>query len=216
MNDQPQKEGRGRLWLAIGLVVAATLAAVLMVPDEEPAEVEAIPAPVVSPPPATAPAEPEAPPPAESAMAPEARKTESPATETAVSSSTGPEGSAARAWLAAADNPSPAELAAKALQFQRMGQVADAWLLYFKAAREGDAGAAMALAEQADPVFFDPARSALEKPDLVQAHKWYSRAAELGAAGAVARLEQLLKQVEKRAVAGDERAALLLEEWRSK
>jgi len=206
VNDQPQQPGRGRLWLAIGAVVLATLAAVWMVPDDKPGRPREIPAPP-SPPsePAENPASEEGGAPAEAPAQPEAE----------VETKKAPEGAAARAWLAEAGDPAAVEITAKAREFQRAGRLADAWLLYFKAAREGDPAAAMALAEQADPAFYDPARSALARPDLVQAHKWYARALALGAEEARSRLKGVLERLARRASQGDEAAALLLQEWRN-
>ena len=220
MNEQPQ-ESRARLWVAIGVVVAATVTAILLVPDDQRKPVEAIPTPPVQVQPETAESRKVETEPPEShqektAADAEAAAPSRPAEETSSAAAPGPEGSAARSWLAAAGQVTPGQLLEKARQFERSGQLADAWLLYFKAAREGSAAAAMALAEQADPVSFDPARSVFEEPDLVQAHKWYRRAAELGDAEAQQRLQRLLALVEKQAVAGDERAALLLQEWKAR
>ncbi len=214
MNDQPQ-EKRTRLWVAIGVVVAATVTAVLLVPDDQRQPVEAIPAPPAPVQPATPVQSRGETRPREAVARPETSVPPPEATaEPGPTTGIGPEGSAARTWLAANGQAAPEQILEKARRFEEAGQLADAWLLYFKAAREGSAAAAMALAEQADPAFFDSARSVLERPDLVQAHKWYRRAAELGDARASQRLQRLLALVEKQAASGNERAALLVQEWK--
>ena len=205
-----------RLWLAIGVVVVLTALAIWLVPDDE-APVEPIEVPI-QPPSQTAPQpKPAAPRPAVSTPAP-AGETEPPANPEMVPQPRGPEGSLARRWLAdhpeAADD--PRALLHQARRFENQGALGDAWLLYFKAARRGSAAAAMVLAEQADPAYRDPARSLYDAPDLIQAHKWYQLAARNGSAEAPARLAALEAELARRARAGDEKAALLLEEWTKK
>ncbi len=216
-------EGNSRLWLSIAIVVVLTAVAIFMVPDQEPEQVEAIPLPGqiatrVTPGTEKAPQEerqtrkPQAASPEEQAQPPAAPEKVPPAAPS------GPEGSAARAFLASAENAGidPEELVAKAREFQQQGLAGDAWLLYFKAAREGDASAAMALAEQADPEFFDPASSALSEPDLVQAHKWYRVAEKAGSDEAAQRLGKLYERLQRAAENGDERAGLLLQKWKAR
>jgi TPR repeat protein len=89
----------------------------------------------------------------------------------------------------------------------------DAHLLYFFAARQGHRDAALALASLYDPVIFDPAASALEQPDPVQAHKWYLRAADAGDTTAQERLDALRLWLEEAARDGDQGARLLLMRW---
>jgi hypothetical protein len=101
----------------------------------------------------------------------------------------------------------------RAWRLQRAGRLVDAHLLYFFAAREGSVPAAVALAAMYDPVDFDPAASALDRPDPVQAHKWYQRAADAGDVTAKARLEALRRWVETAAAAGDLEARSLLMGW---
>ena len=99
-----------------------------------------------------------------------------------------------------------------AREAQANGELADAYLLYFFAAREGHAGAALALGTQADPASRDPGNSVFEAADLTQAHKWYQLAAEGGDAEARNRLADLRRRVEKMAAEGDpqaQRVALL-------
>jgi TPR repeat protein len=101
----------------------------------------------------------------------------------------------------------------RAWRLQREGRLIDAHLLYFFAAREGSVPAAVALAAMYDPVDFDPAASALDQPDPVQAHKWYRLAADAGDITAKARLEALRRWVEAAAEAGDIEARSLLMRW---
>ncbi len=126
------------------------------------------------------------------------------------------DGDAARNYLAdaAGEGIAPEAVFAQAQEFQSRGRFADAWLLYFSAARDGHAGAAMVLAEQADPRFFRAGATALSRPDVVQAHKWYQQAQRNGSKLASQRLQQLLADLETSAREGDEQAAVLLEQWK--
>ncbi|WP_456415811.1 hypothetical protein [Thiolapillus sp.] len=190
-----------RLWLIISLVAAATLVAVLMVPEAE-NRVEDIPPPAAG---------------GETGDAME-EQARAPLEDTEPAADVGGEndGDAARKYLAdmRGEAVKPDALFARAQEFQSRGKLADAWLLYFKAAKEGHAGAAMVLAEQADPRFFQAQASALSRPDVVQARKWYLQAQRSGNAQAGRRLAQLLTDLEKSARAGDEQAAVLLEKWK--
>jgi len=102
---------------------------------------------------------------------------------------------------------------ASAEQAQSNGELADAYLLYFFAAREGHAPAAMALGSQADPGNWDAATSVFETPDPTQAHKWYQLAADNGATDAGERLNALRANIEKRAAAGDPQAQRIALQW---
>lgn len=194
-----------RIWLVIAAVILATLVAVVLVPDDQ-KTAEDIPQPMTSseglsrPPPVAGgkPAE---------QVTPEA--SEQKEGDTA-------EGAMARRFLAQAKEQGidAGQIRAQADTYREQGLLGDAWLLYFRAAREGDGPAAMALAEQADPAFFDPATSALSKPDLVQARKWYLRAQRSGVEQARQRLEQLLERVKQAARNGDEQAAVLVAQWK--
>ena len=194
--DKRNNAASNRLWLIISLVVAVTLVAVLLVPDKD-EQAEDIPQ------------VPKAP-----ASVPGVQQV----TDTLATDAPDelPEGEAARAYLAkmTPEGGNVAELFAQAEIFQAEGKLADAWLLYFKAAKEGSAEAAMALAEQADPAYFKTGASVLSQPDLVQAHKWYKLAERNGSKVAQRRLEALLKRLDKAAAAGDEQAAVLLETWK--
>jgi TPR repeat protein len=126
------------------------------------------------------------------------------------------EGVAARAYLADSSHSSlqPNEVFHQAQLFQSEGKLADAWLLYFKAAREGQMDAALVLAEQADPKYFKAEETLLTRPDVVQAHKWYVLAQQNGSELAAQRLKMLLAGLERSARAGDEQAAVLLDKWK--
>jgi TPR repeat protein len=96
---------------------------------------------------------------------------------------------------------------------QQDGELADAYLLYFFAAREGFAPAAMALATQADPASRDAGSSVFDAADLTQAHKWYQLAADQGDAEARKRLADLRARVEQMAAAGDTQAQRTALQW---
>ncbi|MCP5415292.1 MAG: hypothetical protein H6961_11880 [Chromatiaceae bacterium] len=98
-------------------------------------------------------------------------------------------------------------------QAQARGEMADAYLLYFFAAREGLAAASLALGSQADPATRDPANSVFENADYTQAHKWYQMAVQQGDTGARDRLADLHARVERLAAGGDARAQRISLLW---
>jgi TPR repeat protein len=102
---------------------------------------------------------------------------------------------------------------AQAGEFLRDGQVADAQLLYFFAARGGHGPSALALAGLYDPVGFDPQSGLMDEPDGFQAYKWYGRALEAGESEAAERLMALKEWCEKAAAEGDMAASQLLLQW---
>lgn len=102
---------------------------------------------------------------------------------------------------------------AAAEQAQSIGELADAYLLYFFAAREGYAPAALALGKQADPASREPDSSVFEEPDLYQAHKWYQVAADNGSEEARTRLADLRTRIEKLAAGGDPQAQRISLLW---
>ena len=206
MEDTEKKaatSATNRLWLILSAVMAVTLIAVFMVPDGR-EQAEDIPLPGA---PASRQETVEQEPNVQPPQLPEAV----PATEQALG-----EGQAARRFLAESPDLDAAAVFQRAEAFRKEGRQADAWLLYFKAARDGHAEAAMALAEQADPAFFDPASSMLDEPDLVQAHKWYMQAQRNGSREAAARLNKLMDSLQKAAAGGDHQAQLLLAKWKTK
>lgn len=105
------------------------------------------------------------------------------------------------------------EVFAAAEQAQGAGELADAYLLYFFAAREGHAAAALALGRQADPATHDPANSVFAAADLNQAHKWYQIAAQNGDSEGKDRLADLRSRVEKMAAGGDPQAQRISLLW---
>ena len=101
----------------------------------------------------------------------------------------------------------------RAQEFQRTGQLADAQLLYFYAARDGHAASAFELGEMNDPNHHSPATSLLAEPDAFQAYRWYSAAAEQRFPGADERLDELHEWAMTAAAAGDIEAEQLLLQW---
>ncbi len=102
----------------------------------------------------------------------------------------------------------------RAERFRAVGMLADAYLLYFFAARQGHAQAALALGRMYDPKTFSREASVLEQPDPVQAHKWYQLAARAGDAAAKRHLADLRGRVERTAAQGDEESRRLMMQWR--
>ena len=102
----------------------------------------------------------------------------------------------------------------EAERMQEAGDQEDAYLLYRFAARHGQAQAAMTLGTQADPAFHTAVTSYLSEADPGQAYKWYSVALAAGNDTAGLRLQDLHRQVQQAAVAGDEQARRLLLQWR--
>ena len=102
---------------------------------------------------------------------------------------------------------------AAARKSQIAGELADAYLLYFFAAREGSLDAALELGKQADPATRDPLSSVFENPDFNQAHKWYKMAAGGGSTEARNRLQDLQRRVEKLAASGDAQAQRISLLW---
>ncbi len=93
------------------------------------------------------------------------------------------------------------------------GDIADAQLLYFFAAREGHGPSAFVLAGLYDPVGFDANTSLMDEPDGFQAFKWYSAALEAGEEEAAGRLVALKAWSKKAAAEGNEDASHLLLQW---
>lgn len=93
------------------------------------------------------------------------------------------------------------------------GDVADAQLLYFFAARQGHGPSALVLARLYDPLDFDPSTSLMDEPDPFQAFKWYRQALESGEEEAAPRLEALRAWAAEAAAAGDQQAEQLLLQW---
>ena len=68
----------------------------------------------------------------------------------------------------------------KAQRFRQDGSLADAHLLFFFAAREDHLPAMMVMGEMSDPTLFRAENSLLDDADVIQAYKWYQKAAEKG------------------------------------
>ncbi len=101
----------------------------------------------------------------------------------------------------------------RAQEFQASGNMADAQLLYFFAARGGDPQAAFALATMYDPIHFSSDSSVTQQPDVFQAYKWYRSALDAGDSAAADRLEALRTWANKAAAAGDRNAETLILQW---
>jgi TPR repeat protein len=97
--------------------------------------------------------------------------------------------------------------------FQAEGRLADAQLMYFFAARGGNADAAFELANMNDPNHFSPESSLMQKPDPFQAYKWYAQARDAGNGTAEQRLTELHAWAEQQADEGDTEAEQLLLQW---
>jgi TPR repeat protein len=108
---------------------------------------------------------------------------------------------------------SATEIIEQSERFNQQGRYTDTYLLLFHAAREGDGQAAFALASLYDPKHFQTGNELLEKPDIFQAHKWYSKAAKQQIPDAQLRLKALRSDIEKQAEAGDPNAQRLLLNW---
>jgi len=101
----------------------------------------------------------------------------------------------------------------RAQGFQQAGQLADAQVLFFYAARGGHAGAAFELGAMNDPNHHSPETSLLSEPDAFQAYRWYSAAQDQGVTAAGERLEALRVWAEAASAAGDSEAERLLLQW---
>ena len=107
--------------------------------------------------------------------------------------------------------PYPLELVyVKALSFQQEGSLADAHLLFFFAAREEHLPAMMIMGEMSDPTRFRSENSLLDNADVIQAYKWYQKAAERGHQPASERVVGLRQWAIDEAEAGNSYARQLL------
>jgi TPR repeat protein len=109
--------------------------------------------------------------------------------------------------------PDYAEAHQRAHEFQAEGRLADAQLLYFFAARGGNAEAAFALAASYDPNHRTEASSLLAEADSYQAYRWYREAREAGHESASERLAELRTWAERAAGTGNAEAERLLLQW---
>lgn len=214
---QPAKGGP---WNLIIIVAILTVIAIVLVPGEEQAPPQPIPA--IGPPaqgqteepsllqpngPATA---------TETPAPKEASAGAQPSAQVPMTATAKAPGAAARELIAELRKQTPPDLdrAFQAAQdHQAAGRADDAYLLYFFAAREGHGKSAMALARQADPASFEPG-GLFDEADELQAHKWYSKASEAGIAEADNALVALHTQIEAAAGGGDERAQRIMLQWK--
>ena len=102
----------------------------------------------------------------------------------------------------------------KAQQHLQEGSLADAHLLYFFAAREDHLPSIMKLAEMSDPNLFRAEDALMDDADVIQAYKWYSKAAELGHQPANERVDGLHQWASNAAADGDPDARQLLLNFR--
>jgi len=106
-----------------------------------------------------------------------------------------PPGMRARQYIAQireGDQPYPlAKVFEKGSDYQIEGSLADAHLLYFFSAREGFLPAIMKMGEMADPAYFLSEDSLLDHADVIQAYKWYQKAAMQGHEPAIERVRNL-------------------------
>ena len=102
----------------------------------------------------------------------------------------------------------------KASAFHQDGSLADSYLLYFFAAREGDAQSMLEIARLNDPRYFKPDNALLDEPDAVQALKWYRLAQQSDAPEASGMLASLRDWAEAEAASGSEVAEQILLNFR--
>ena len=125
-----------------------------------------------------------------------------------------PPGMRARQYVAqlrSEGKPYPLDLVyEKARVFHQEGSLADAHLLFFFAAREDHLPAMMVMGEMSDPTRFRAADSLLDNADVIQAYKWYQRAAERGYQPASDRVVDLRQWATDAAEAGNSDARQLL------
>ena len=127
------------------------------------------------------------------------------------------DGEAARGIITALrsgdDKRALSEINQLAKEYQHQGQVTDAYLLWFYAARQGDGQAAFALASLHDPNHFESGNSLLTTADATQALKWYRIAARQSIPHANERLQALRASLKAQADTGDMAARRLLLNW---
>ncbi|MCG6965107.1 MAG: hypothetical protein LJE59_01185 [Chromatiaceae bacterium] len=202
-SEPPRRSGP---WKLIAIVAVLTLVGVWLVPGDKPD---------------TKPVATQARSDAPSLLTPGQARVESSAPASGFAETTGQAsdnrpGARARALIAqmrAAGRVDLDQAYAAAQRAQADGELADAYLLYFFAAREGHADSALILGQQADPGSRDPANSVFEAADLTQAHKWYQMAAQNGSAEGRERLADLRSRVEQMAAAGDQQAQRISLLW---
>ena len=106
------------------------------------------------------------------------------------------------------------EVRSKASGYQLDGSLADSYLLYFFAAREGDSQAMLEIARLNDPRYYKPDNALLDEPDAVQALKWYRLAQQSDVPEASELLASLRDWAEAEAASGSETAEQILLNFR--
>jgi len=112
--------------------------------------------------------------------------------------------------LRTASNPDYNKAYAAGETLRKKGQLDQAYILYFYAAREGHANSAYRLGQLADNVTHKTAYRA----DATQAIKWYRKAQSAGVSEATNALDALKRYYEDKARSGDSNARRLLLLWR--
>ena len=197
-----EPERRGGPWKLILLVVVATLVGVWLVPGEDPQQPAVtdggLPPSLLDLPPTAAGGEPALP---EALQEPE------------IDDRPGARARAMIATMRSAGEVQLDEIFAAADEAHNNGELDDAYLLYFFAAREGHPAAALVLGRQADPASEQTGERLIDSPDLTQAHKWYTIAAANGDPEARQRLDELRQRVEEMAASGDPQAQRIALQW---
>ena len=102
----------------------------------------------------------------------------------------------------------------KAQKYMQEGSLADAHLLYFFAAREDHVPSIMKLAEMSDPTLFRAEDALMDDADVIQAYKWYRKAADMGHQLASDRVDGLQQWASNAAEGGNPNARQLLLNFR--
>ena len=103
-----------------------------------------------------------------------------------------------------------AKIYEKAQKYMQEGSLADAHLLYFFAAREDHVPSIMKLAEMSDPTLFRAEDALMDDADVIQAYKWYRKAADMGHQPASERVDGLHQWASNAAEDGNQHARQLL------
>jgi TPR repeat protein len=107
-----------------------------------------------------------------------------------------------------------AQVYENAQKYMQEGSLADAHLLYFFAAREDHVPSIMKLAEMADPTLFRAEDALMDDADVIQAYKWYRKAADMGHQLASERVDGLQQWASSAAEDGNPLAKQLLLNFR--
>jgi hypothetical protein len=102
------------------------------------------------------------------------------------------------------------EVFVKAQEYQQEGNLADAHLTYFFGAREEHVPSIMMMGEMSDPILFRAEDALLDNADVIQAYKWYQKAAEMGYPPANERVASLQQWARDEAEVGNPLARQLL------